>query len=183
MTRVSSERATKEDAAALSRCIRLLISRTYTTSANAGDHMRLVTIRGEPPRLGFQVGGEVVAVTTVSTAMKKERIPSTPRDLWPQWDEHMGRLNMLAREAERLLDKGTVEPIPDPDLGPPVPNPPKIIGVGLNYVDHAKESGMAVPEKPVLFAKFPNALCGPNDEVVRPKGVSDLDYEAELAVI
>jgi ureidoglycolate lyase len=42
---------------------------------------------------------------------------------------------------------------------------------------------MAVPEKPVLFAKFSNALCGPNDDVVRPHGVSDLDYEAELAVV
>jgi 2-keto-4-pentenoate hydratase/2-oxohepta-3-ene-1,7-dioic acid hydratase in catechol pathway len=91
-------------------------------------------------------------------------------------------LGRAAREAENLLAKGTIEPIGDPDLGPPVPNPQKIIGVGLNYVDHAKESGMEVPANPVLFAKFPSALCGPNDDVRRPRGVSDLDYEAELAV-
>jgi 2-keto-4-pentenoate hydratase/2-oxohepta-3-ene-1,7-dioic acid hydratase in catechol pathway len=92
-------------------------------------------------------------------------------------------LNALAREAEKLIDKGALEPIEAPDLGPAVPSPQKIICVGLNYVDHAKESAMAVPQKPVLFAKFPNALCGPNDDVVRPSGVSDLDYEAELAVV
>src|SRR5207248_3277407 len=59
----------------------------------------------------------------------------------------------------------------------------KIIGVGLNYADHAQESGMPLPASPVLFAKFSSALCGPNDEVIRPHGVDDLDYEAELAVI
>jgi 2-keto-4-pentenoate hydratase/2-oxohepta-3-ene-1,7-dioic acid hydratase in catechol pathway len=61
--------------------------------------------------------------------------------------------------------------------------PSKIICVGLNYHDHAAEQGTALPEEPLLFAKFANALCGPDDPIVLPPESKHVDAEAELAVI
>lgn len=69
-------------------------------------------------------------------------------------------------------------------LGPPVENPEKIICLGLNYRDHAEETGMAIPTSPVVFAKFPNSLIGPSAAIVLPDSLGDeVDYEAELAVV
>ena len=64
-----------------------------------------------------------------------------------------------------------------------LPRPSKIVCVGLNYVDHANEVALELPERPLLFAKWPNALIGDGDEIVIPKGINKVDYEAELAVI
>ena len=60
---------------------------------------------------------------------------------------------------------------------------PKIIGVGLNYLDHAAEGGQNLPTAPLLFAKFANTLCGDGDEIVLPTGIGHVDAEAELAVV
>lgn len=65
----------------------------------------------------------------------------------------------------------------------PVATPSKIICVGLNYSDHAKESGMAIPEEPVLFFKATSALCGPYDQITIPPGSLKTDWEVELALI
>lgn len=71
----------------------------------------------------------------------------------------------------------------DVRLGPPVASPSKIVCVGLNYAQHAAESGMEVPEEPVLFFKSTTAICGPNDDLVLPKGSEKTDWEVELAVV
>lgn len=68
-------------------------------------------------------------------------------------------------------------------LGPPVCRPSKIVCVGLNYRDHARESGMPVPPEPVIFFKSTTAIVGPNDDVVIPKGSTKTDWEVELAVV
>ena len=68
-------------------------------------------------------------------------------------------------------------------LGSPICRPSKIVCIGLNYRDHAAESGMEVPKEPVLFLKSTTSLCGPNDEVINPRGAVKLDWEVELAVI
>ena len=68
-------------------------------------------------------------------------------------------------------------------LGPPLQRPSKIVCVGLNYAKHAAESGMAIPEEPVLFFKASSAICGPFDEVIIPKGGDKTDWEVELAVV
>ena len=66
----------------------------------------------------------------------------------------------------------------------PIYNPQKIIAIGLNYLDHCKESNIYPPENPIIFAKFPSAIIGPNDPIVWPPQLtSQVDYEAELAVI
>lgn len=68
-------------------------------------------------------------------------------------------------------------------LGPCVARPSKIICVGLNYADHAKETGAAIPEEPILFFKSTTALSGPNDAVVIPKNSSKTDWEVEFAIV
>ena len=65
----------------------------------------------------------------------------------------------------------------------PIERPGKIVCVGLNYRDHAEEQGVELPEEPLLFAKWPNALIGPGDPIVIPPLVTRCDYEAELGVV
>jgi 2-keto-4-pentenoate hydratase/2-oxohepta-3-ene-1,7-dioic acid hydratase in catechol pathway len=65
----------------------------------------------------------------------------------------------------------------------PIERPGKIICVGMNYRDHAAESGLEVPAQPVLFAKWPNGLVGPGEPIVLPPGCDEVDYEAELGVV
>jgi len=89
-------------------------------------------------------------------------------------------------KLELWLDKNAGEcPIVDNDvrLGPPLKRPSKIVCVGLNYAQHAAESGMAVPTEPVLFFKATSAIIGPNDDVIIPKGSKKTDWEVELAVV
>ncbi|WP_299935887.1 fumarylacetoacetate hydrolase family protein [uncultured Nitratireductor sp.] len=71
----------------------------------------------------------------------------------------------------------------EPRLGPCVAGLQKIVCIGLNYSDHAAETGAEPPEEPIIFAKALNALCGPNDDVEMPRGSTALDWEVELAVI
>lgn len=68
-------------------------------------------------------------------------------------------------------------------LGAPLTRPSKIICIGLNYSDHAKESNMQVPPEPVVFFKATSALCGPNDELVIPRNSLKTDWEVELGVV
>ena len=70
-----------------------------------------------------------------------------------------------------------------PDNGLPFALPSKIVCVGLNYRDHAEESGMAIPTSPLLFAKWPSSLIGPGRPIVLPKQAQEVDYEAELGVV
>ncbi len=65
----------------------------------------------------------------------------------------------------------------------PIPDPQKIICIGLNYKDHAAESGVPIPKEPVLFSKFPTALIGSGENIVLPKVSFKVDYEAELVIV
>jgi 2-keto-4-pentenoate hydratase/2-oxohepta-3-ene-1,7-dioic acid hydratase in catechol pathway len=70
-----------------------------------------------------------------------------------------------------------------PRLGSPVGGKPKFLAIGLNYIDHAKEAGMPIPSEPIVFMKALSSLCGPNDDVEKPRGSTKLDWEVELAII
>jgi 2-keto-4-pentenoate hydratase/2-oxohepta-3-ene-1,7-dioic acid hydratase in catechol pathway len=83
--------------------------------------------------------------------------------------------------ADGCQGGGTVDPAMR--LGPPVARPPKIVCVGKNYLDHAREFGEGVPEEPTLFMKASSAWSGPRDGVVNPPGARKLDYEIELALV
>jgi 2-keto-4-pentenoate hydratase/2-oxohepta-3-ene-1,7-dioic acid hydratase in catechol pathway len=70
-----------------------------------------------------------------------------------------------------------------PRLGPCLTQIPKIVCVGLNYTDHAKETGAAIPKEPILFMKATSSLSGPNDDVMLPKGSEKTDWEVELGIV
>ena len=78
---------------------------------------------------------------------------------------------------------GTRHQLSGLDLAPVVPQPGKIVCVGLNYRNHILEMGRELPEHPTLFAKYAEALIGPNDEIVKPADSDALDWEGELAVV
>src|SRR6202043_2704474 len=68
-------------------------------------------------------------------------------------------------------------------LGSPILRPSKIVCIGLNFRDHARESKMEIPEEPVIFFKAPSSLVGPNDDLVMPKNARKVDWEVELTVV
>lgn len=89
-----------------------------------------------------------------------------------------------ALEKLRALDARWLPPVPgNPRIGPCVANVGKFICVGLNYSDHAIESGMAIPSEPVLFLKATSAICGPNDNVEIPFRSEKTDWEVELGIV
>ncbi len=76
-----------------------------------------------------------------------------------------------------------VFPLENARLGPPIPDPDKIICLGLNYRSHAEEAGFAIPKVPILFGKYRNTLNGPASPIILPGMSEEIDYEAELAVV
>ncbi|WP_093460276.1 fumarylacetoacetate hydrolase family protein [Streptomyces melanosporofaciens] len=84
--------------------------------------------------------------------------------------------------AERAA-AGQVSRLTGERIGAPIARPHQILCIGLNYRDHAAESGMAVPDEPVLFTKSPNSLVGPNDDVRIPHGSTKPDWEVELGIV
>ncbi|GAB5558994.1 MAG: fumarylacetoacetate hydrolase family protein [Synoicihabitans sp.] len=93
-----------------------------------------------------------------------------------------GRLEELKAWAESEAERAPEIP-PGARQGPPICRPSKIICVGLNYSDHAAESGMPVPAEPVLFFKSTTAFQGPNDDLEIPTGSTKTDWEVELALV
>lgn len=72
---------------------------------------------------------------------------------------------------------------PSARIGAPVARPGKIVCIGLNYSDHARESGMPIPSEPIVFLKAANTVAGPNDDVWIPRGSAKTDWEVELAIV
>lgn len=127
--------------------------------------MRFVTIKGtedDADRAGAVVDGRVVALAGGSAfaALAAHR--------------------RGAHDLDAATDVGSVDEVL---LAAPVPRPGKIVCVGLNYVDHAAETMMELPEVPLLFAKFPSAVVGPGAAIELPPMTAQLDWEAELAVV
>jgi 2-keto-4-pentenoate hydratase/2-oxohepta-3-ene-1,7-dioic acid hydratase in catechol pathway len=83
----------------------------------------------------------------------------------------------------RSAPHGPIHPLRDVRLHAPLPHPPRVFAIGLNYRDHAKESGMAIPTTPVVFFKLPTAVVGPGAPIVLPKNSTQPDYEAEFAFV
>lgn len=86
-------------------------------------------------------------------------------------------------KLERILATTTLPAVEHPRYGCPVSRPSKIVCIGLNYSDHAKETGATPPSEPVIFFKSTTAIIGPNDEVMIPKDSVKTDWEVELAVV
>ncbi|MDW8354412.1 MAG: fumarylacetoacetate hydrolase family protein [Bryobacterales bacterium] len=84
---------------------------------------------------------------------------------------------VAAPPASAVTDLSSVK------LRAPIPRPPKVICVGLNFADHAAESGLPIPEVPTIFSKFSTAVIGPGEPIVLPRISTEPDYEAELAFV
>lgn len=90
--------------------------------------------------------------------------------------EGLQKIEALDLQALPIIDS-------DQRIGACVGNIGKFVCIGLNYADHAKESGMPIPEEPVVFNKWTSAVCGPNDDVVKPRDSTRMDWEVELGIV
>lgn len=134
--------------------------------------MRLVTYQSaRGPRLAAVRNG-----TYIDLNQADRELPKSMRLLLAEGPEGLKR-------AQTALKSGTPLDFPAVKLLPPVPDPEKVVCVGLNYADHARESGVPPPSEPVLFNKFPSALAAHGDPIVLPRVSREVDYEAELVVV
>jgi 2,4-didehydro-3-deoxy-L-rhamnonate hydrolase len=95
--------------------------------------------------------------------------------------------NEISLRGLKMLSKVKPETLPvvsnNPRLGVPYIGIGKFVAIGLNYSDHAKEAGMAIPVEPIVFSKATTSISGPNDDVIQPKNSTKLDWEVELGVV
>jgi 2-keto-4-pentenoate hydratase/2-oxohepta-3-ene-1,7-dioic acid hydratase in catechol pathway len=142
--------------------------------------MRLLTFKeGNGLRLGLRTASGVVDVAKAGKALGV-RVPGTVEEAIAGGSAALTELAGKAAgagSADWLLDEARLE------LGPCVPNPGKIICIGLNYRKHAEESGAAIPTHPVIFSKFSNTLAAHNESVPLPPVAEQYDYEVELCVV
>lgn len=94
-----------------------------------------------------------------------------------------GIVQLPALIDQALVDGREPEEIAESRLGAPVARPHQIVCIGLNYADHAAETGAEIPPEPIIFTKSPNTLVGPNDPVRIPRGSTKTDWEVELAIV
>lgn len=146
--------------------------------------MRVVNISsGDGWRLGVVAEGGVLDVLSLAQASRRaHHVPLSVMELIQPGETGLASLQDLVESAaggqgDWWMDQTAV------DFGPVIPNPGKVIGIGLNYRQHALESGASVPEIPILFSKFNNSLAAHGAEIRLPKLSEQYDYEAELAVV
>ncbi len=136
--------------------------------------MRLVTFKkGKESRVGVRTDDGIVDLSIAARDL--------PRDMVGLLAAGKGALRKAASAARkapaRAIIKGRVSYLP------PVPNPGKIICVGLNYSDHAAEAGLKAPDYPILFLRVNNSVVGHGQAIIRPKASKHFDYEAELIAV
>ncbi|HXP92633.1 MAG TPA: fumarylacetoacetate hydrolase family protein [Candidatus Binatia bacterium] len=136
--------------------------------------MYLVSYRsGNDWRAGVADAGKLI------DAEKAGRYPSSVRAIISN-----GMVGALLTDAKKALAGADAVTLASVRLGPPIPDPDKIICLGLNYKAHADEAGLKLPPAPILFPKYRNSLIGPQDDIVVPAvAANKVDYEVELAVI
>lgn len=145
--------------------------------------MRLVTYRADGEnRAGFLVDGFVIDAEAAArvAVLDLELIPAA-RSVKAMLTEIGPWLGDVANAAAERVSAG--QGLEDPPLAPPIPDPEKILCLGLNYRLHADEFGDDAPEAPNIFAKFANSLIGPRDVIGIPPVTSEVDFEGELAVV
>jgi 2-keto-4-pentenoate hydratase/2-oxohepta-3-ene-1,7-dioic acid hydratase in catechol pathway len=147
------------------------------------------------PRMGALIAGGKAILDLAATLDGHGKGGWLPSHTSSEWWNVEGSVWSLVRSAcevalgaddktvAQWMKQGRVVALEDARLTAPVPRPGKLICIGLNYRDHAAESGMPVPESPVVFSKFATSIVGPEDAVVIPTACTQPDYEAELAVI
>jgi len=147
--------------------------------------MRLVTYDSQRKwRSGIVIENKIIDATMAS---KAANIPIdgneiSNRAIIQLAPDEQEQLAQAARELARL-ENDNIYLVENIHLGPPIPDPDKIICLGLNYETHAEEAGFKPPEVPILFAKYRNTLTGPASPIILPEMSQEIDYEGELAVV
>ena len=107
-------------------------------------------------------------------------------DLESNFDENFfarGGLQRLREVLTQRVGSGQIDTFAGERIGAPIARPHQILCIGLNYKDHAAETGQAIPEEPILFTKSPNTIIGPYDDVRVPRRSTKLDWEVELGIV
>ena len=174
--------------------------------------MKLVSYEsGKQTRVGVVQGESIVDVRALVALLSQRRVPRSltsrpgfkeaaravveggfaPRDMvelvsrGAPWRKALG---VVAAGLAKAVDpakvpKGLFASLASARLRPPIAKPNKITCIGLNYADHAREQGSEPPEAPIYFLKSHNTICGPGDPILLPPNSSQVDYEAEFAVV
>jgi acylpyruvate hydrolase len=158
--------------------------------------MRLVSFRTVyGARLGFVDGNTIIDLNAAYGALLDARgvpraaerarveVPSDATQFLTEGGEARRRAEEAVAFAHEHRDWGFTHALKDVSLLPVVPHPPKILCVGLNYRDHAEETGARIPEHPVFFSKFTSCLIAAGDPIIIPRLSERVDYEAELTVV
>ncbi len=133
--------------------------------------MKLVTFCSEAQELRPGVLTEAGVVDLVAT---DSSIASSLREILAHGE--LAKASAAAASDSAVL-------VPNATLRAPIPDPQKIVCIGLNYRDHAIESGAEIPSEPIVFSKFPSAIIGPEEPICLPASSSEVDYEAELVIV
>jgi len=144
--------------------------------------MKIVTFKRNNINYGYRIGVIVSETEIVDLTPLVSDKDLSAVDLLTCFDLDQGFFDKAETAIASDLPGETLE-METVQLLVPVPRPGKIICIGLNYRDHAAESGMEIPKSPVIFSKFSSCAIGPNAPIVIPKESTQTDYEAELAVI
>jgi 2-keto-4-pentenoate hydratase/2-oxohepta-3-ene-1,7-dioic acid hydratase in catechol pathway len=143
--------------------------------------MKLITFKDPSNRGRYRLGALVSETEIVDLTSLASGESLTAAELLNCFDLESGFLesaaSALAEGNLARLNRFKVE------VCAPVPRPGKIICIGLNYRDHAEESGMAIPSAPIIFSKFSSCAIGANQPILLPKSSEQVDYEAELAFV
>lgn len=135
--------------------------------------MRLATVATEKgPRACVLSNGKYVDVNAADN-----RLPSSVKEILALGPEKLADVKAAVEKGTTTFDPASAR------LLAPVPDPQKIICIGLNYSDHAAETGAPIPSEPVLFSKYPSALIGHGEPIVLPAVSNEVDFEAELVVV
>lgn len=142
--------------------------------------MKLLTYQSDDGfKLGIKTARGILDVSAAAAAAGVKRDIS-PEAVYGRGNAALARMGELAAAAD---DPALFHNEDDLTLGPAVPNPGKILCVGLNYQKHAAETGAAPPDEPVLFSKFNNAIASPNEDIPIQDDWRRVDYESELGVV
>lgn len=135
--------------------------------------MRLVTFEHQGQRrLGVRAGDQIIDLHKTDAS-----IPNTMRDFLAAGEPALNKAKTASQKGEHGISASSVK------ICAPIYNPEKIICIGLNYADHAAESGMPIPSEPVVFSKYASSIIAPGDAIHAPSVSTKVDYEVELVVI
>ncbi|MGQ9506657.1 MAG: fumarylacetoacetate hydrolase family protein [Candidatus Bathycorpusculaceae bacterium] len=136
----------------------------------------------EGENYGALIGNRVLCLPKLAKLLR-EKLPKRLEEFVALGMNGVEKAEKLIKSASKKDIKHASSPIKEVTLLAPITFPPKIICLGLNYKDHAAEQNAPIPDEPIIFLKPHTTIVGPYEKIVKPSFVTQLDYEAELAVV